>query len=376
MSIDARASSINRTTSGRIDAGRKQPLGIDRLANGKLIRAEPVADGRQLQPNQIKQWREQGYTFVNGLTDPEIISKLARSAAKFFPEPGTTAAANISDFGSTGAMNFPSQVESLNQVTLDESLLQAVATLLGDPVTDIRLTQSDVWAKYGHAAQNGIQDNSDQRIHVDYPNHTLAHPTPWHRPEAVEMIIYLSDAEGDDGGTAVVPRQGPDDPDYRWPIIDSPGIGDLRYINDRSAAEAYFAGERPELANWRRSLYEREKRTRYKKGDVLLYRHDTWHRGTPLAMNESRIVHNITFRKAASEWISTLHVGWAWQAYRDNKFLEKLIAGASLNQRAVMGFPQPGSDYWCSETLQAVAARYGIFGFDIGPYANPDTSAM
>ncbi|MBT7538094.1 MAG: hypothetical protein HN683_02060, partial [Gammaproteobacteria bacterium] len=69
------------------------------------------------------------------------------------------------------------------------------------------------------------------------------------------------------------------------------------------------------------------------------------------------------------EWISTLHIGWAWQAYRDNKFLERLIAGASLNQRAVLGFPQPGSPYWCEETLQAVEARYGMFGFDITPYA-------
>jgi hypothetical protein len=40
-----------------------------------------------------------------------------------------------------------------------------------------------------------------------------------------------------------------------------------------------------------------------------------------------------------------------------------------LNQRAVLGFPQPGSPYWCEETLQAVEARYGMFGFDITPYA-------
>ena len=81
-----------------------------------------------------------------------------------------------------------------------------------------------------------------------------------------------------------------------------------------------------------------------------------------------RLAHNLTFRKAASEWINTLHIGWSWSAYRDDKFLERLIAGASLDQRAVMGFPQPGNDYWCEQTIEAVEARYGVFGFDGTPY--------
>ena len=81
-----------------------------------------------------------------------------------------------------------------------------------------------------------------------------------------------------------------------------------------------------------------------------------------------RLVQNITYRRAEAEWISTLHVGWAWRAYRKNKFLEKLIVECSLDQRAVLGFPQPGSDYWCDETVAAVAARYGVFGMDMTPY--------
>ncbi len=123
------------------------------------------------------------------------------------------------------------------------------------------------------------------------------------------------------------------------------------------------------MADFRRLLYERETRTDFRRGDLLLYRHDTWHRGTPLAPGSRRLVHNLTYRKAASEWISTLHTGWAWQAYKDDKFLERLIAGATVQQRTVMGFPAPGSDYWCSATLAAVKARYGMFGLDIAPYA-------
>jgi len=54
--------------------------------------------------------------------------------------------------------------------------------------------------------------------------------------------------------------------------------------------------------------------------------------------------------------------------YCDDKFMERLIASASLDQRAVLGFPQPGSSYWCDETIEAVQARYGAFGFAPTPY--------
>jgi hypothetical protein len=54
--------------------------------------------------------------------------------------------------------------------------------------------------------------------------------------------------------------------------------------------------------------------------------------------------------------------------YSDDKFMERLISSASLDQRAVLGFPQPGSNYWCDETREGVLARYGTFGFDILPY--------
>lgn len=332
------------------------------------VYAEPCDSTGLLKTEQVNQWKTEGYTLVSGLLPAELITTLAQAALDKYPAPDSEAATKIADFGSSGELTFPSQVAALNNATLHENLLAAISQLLGVPVDDLRVCQSDLWPKYGRNVKTGIQDNSDQRIHVDYPNHTLAHPTPWSRPEAVELILYLSDFEDTGGATAVVPRKGDDDPAYRWPIVDSPGIGDLRYINDKEAAELYFAEQRPELADWRQTLYEREKHTAFKQGDILFYRHDAWHRGTPMTPGKLRFVHNMTFRKANCEWISTLHIGWAWKAYRDNKFLERLIAGSSLGQRAVMGFPQPGCDYWCEETLVAVEARYGMFGMDMSPY--------
>ena len=335
-----------------------------------LLCAEPVV-GEALSDQQIAHWRDKGFVFVRDLLPAALVNELAAAAGQHYPAPSTPAARAYTDFGSGGALTFPSAVSGLNQVSLHPNLLQAMAALLDVSVAALRLSQSDLWAKYGResaTAASARTDNNDQRMHVDYPNHTLVHPPLWQRPEAVEMILYLSDAVDDAGGTAVVPRSGPDDPAYRWPIVDSPGIGELRYINSKGPAETYFAEQRPHLASWRQQLYQRERQVTYKVGDMLLYRHDTWHRGTPLAPTARRLVHNLTYRKAGSEWISTLHAGWAWQAYRDDKMLERLVATASVEQRCVLGFPAPGSDYWCAETLAAVEARYGMFGFDSTPY--------
>ncbi|MBT7885387.1 MAG: hypothetical protein HN579_02385, partial [Gammaproteobacteria bacterium] len=332
------------------------------------IQSEPVTASR-LSQAQISQWREQGYTLVNGLITPALQQQLLDLADATFPAPGSAAADEGTDFGSNGALGFPSPHTIFNEITLDAVLLQAVADLLGTEVAQLRITQSDLWPKYGRPERQSERDNRDQRMHVDYPNHSLVHPPRWETPEAVELILYYSDAADCGGETAVVPRTGPQDPAYRWPIIDAPGIGDLRFINDRVAAETYLSAVAPEVAEFRAALYEREARVAYRPGDVLLYRHDTWHRGTPLKQGARRLAHNMTFRVAAAEWVSTLHPGWAWSAYRESQFLERWIGRASVLQRCVMGFPAPGNAYWNPETLAAVTARYGVFGFDPAPYA-------
>lgn len=316
---------------------------------------------------QVARWRTEGYALVDGIFDRDLVDQLRTEATERFPAPGTAASATITDFGS--ALTFPSPLAAFNRTTLAPRLLCAVGQLLGVSPSELRLTQSDLWPKYGRPEQTGeVYDNRDQRIHVDYPNHSLVHPPPWDRPEAVELILYLSDHASTGGSTAVVPRTGPDDPAYRWPIVDSPGIGDLDWVNDRDAAEAYLAETRPEIAPWRAELYRREQHTTFTPGTVLLYRHDTWHRGTPLHPGGFRLAHNMTFRLADSEWISTLHTGWAWKMYRQDKMMERLIAEATVDQRTVLGFPKPGARYWCEETVAAVAARYGPLGMDVTPY--------
>jgi hypothetical protein len=56
--------------------------------------------------------------------------------------------------------------------------------------TDIRLMQSEPWAKYGAASIRDAQFNQDQRMHCDFGNNTMAVPPAFDQPEVVAAILY------------------------------------------------------------------------------------------------------------------------------------------------------------------------------------------
>lgn len=334
-----------------------------------------AAEAGQLTNEQITSWRQRGFTLVHDLLPETLLQAAARDAQEHFPAAGSEAALSLTNFGSDQKFVFPADSSACNTITLHPRLLKAVADLLSVEVGLLRLTQSDLWPKYGRAPSDRDYDNHDQRIHCDYPNHSLTHPPQWHEPDAVEIIIYLSDFDECAGSTAVVPRQGSDDPAYPWPIVQTPGVNGLPYINNKANAEAFLEVNRPEDAQFRQEhLYAREETARYKFGSVLFYRHDTWHRGTPVNPGALRFVHNLTFKKATSEHVNVLHPGWSWSMYRRDQLLEKLIAHATVAQRSVLGFPAPGSPYWNANTLEAVASRYASHGIDMSPYETQGAS--
>ena len=57
---------------------------------------------------------------------------------------------------------------------------------------------------------------------------------------------------------------------------------------------------------------------------LLLYRHETWRRGTPLLPGALRVVVNLTFRKEGAEWVSQLPAGRSWAVYRRGMQMECL----------------------------------------------------
>jgi hypothetical protein len=318
---------------------------------------------------QVASWRERGFALVDGVLPRSLLERAHADALDLFPAAGSPTSESLAEFGSGGRLQFPATRASVNEITLHPRLLGAIAQLLDVSERELRLTQSDLWPKYGRSTRSSERDNDDQRIHVDYPNHSLLHPPPWTSPEAVEILLYLSDVDECGGATALVPRAGDSDPAYRFPIVDTPGVGALEWLNDRESAEAYLHKHAPEVARFRaEQLYPREVHARYRFGTMLLYRHDTWHRGTPLRPGTMRLAQNLTFRKAGSEWVSVLHPGWAWSMYRPGQPIERLIALSSIDQRCVLGIPAPGHPYWTAETLAGVSARYGPLGMDTKPY--------
>ena len=329
----------------------------------------PVACHAALGIEEVRKWRTEGFCLVDGLLPLDMLAKLKCDALETLPQPGSPQALEMTDFGG-GKFVFPSTFESLNAVALHGKIQTAVATLLDVSPLDLRLTQAELWPKYGNPIKPGdAYANADQRMHCDFPNHTLTHPPPFNCPEAVEMIIYLSDVDECGGATAVVPRRGEDDPAYPYPLTAMPGFGLLEWINNKAAAEEYLRKAAPEAAKFREThLYPREQRARYRFGTILLYRHDTWHRGTELKPGTLRVVMNLTFRKATSEWVSTLHTGWAWAMYRSGLQMERLVARSTVEARCLLGFPKPGHGYWTEETLLAVAERYGPLGMDMVDY--------
>jgi hypothetical protein len=319
---------------------------------------------------QIRSWRENGFALVDDLLPTDLIERARAETVAFFPKAGSVESEGVTDYGSMGEMEFPTRSDAINDITLHPRLLRAVSQLLGIRIRDLRLTQSEPWPKYGHQVETGGPlDNQDQRMHVDYPNHTLTHPADWDSPEAVEILIYFDEVEKCGGATEFVPRTGPDDPAYQGPLVRTPGLAGFEFVNDRVQAEARLRKEAPEIAKWREDhLYSRARSVHYQPGSVLFYRHDLWHRGTPLLPGSMRLTQNLTFRRADCEWISTLHTGWAWAMYRSSKVMVKMLAESSVDQRSVLGFPEPGHAYWTRGTLDGVRARLGPFGFDVGPY--------
>lgn len=319
---------------------------------------------------QVRSWRENGFALVDGVFPRDLIGRARAESLPFFPAAGSPESEAVTDYGSQGTMEFPTPSDAINEITLHPRLLAAVSQLLGLRVQDLRLTQSEPWAKYGHeASSGGALDNQDQRMHVDYPNHTLTHPADWDRPEAVSILLYFDTVEECGGATEFVPRTGADDPAYQGPLVRTPGLAGLEFVNDRTKAAAYLRDAAPDTARWREeNLYARARSVHYGPGTVLFYRQDLWHRGTPLRPGAMRLIHNMTLRRKDCEWISTVHQGWAWAMYRPSKVMVKLLAEGSVDQRCVLGFPEPGHAYWTRGTLDAVRARLGPWGMDMAPY--------
>ena len=267
---------------------------------------------------------------------------------------------SVKDFGSNGKLEFPTN-SILDYLTLNPNIIEIVKKMLN--TSEILLAQSTAWGKKGNTDYSD-SSNNDQRMHMDYGNNTFLHPPEWNNPEAVAMIIYLSDINDTSGGTACVPRNGDSDELYQPPYLNMPGIGGLPFINDKETAENYFKENYPEIYQFRQKLYKREKILKPNFGDILFYRLDLWHRGTPVRQDKVRFVVNLLYKRKDAICINFWNPGWTRKMYYGE--IENLITNLSPEQRGVLGIPLPGDKYWTIQKVQQMELRYPKI--DIQPY--------
>ena len=301
--------------------------------------------------NEVNQWKNNGYVIKSNIIENNLITK----SIEFLK---STDCENmfVNEFGSNNnQLEFPTGF-IIDKITINQNIIKCVKQLLN--TDDILLAQSDAWRK---TDKNSL--NSDQRMHMDYGNNTFLHPSDWNMPETVAIIIYFSDINDTGGGTAIVPRQNDDDELYKAPYVNMPGYGNLKFYNNKSQAEEYLSKFNG-IGKFRNKLYDREIITKPKEGDILFYRLDTWHRGTPLFKGKARYVMNLLFKKKECYWINYWNIGLTRKMY--DGFLEKMFTEMTPEQRSVLGVPKPGDKYWTLEKLEYLKARYP--NINIQPY--------
>ena len=145
-----------------------------------FIESRPLSETR-LSESDIQSWREKGFALVHDLLPRPLLAELKQDAQNHYPVPGSKASKRFTDFSSGQGFVFPSRSTAFNTVTLHPALLRAAADLLAVPVMELMLSQSYLWPKYGSSnSKTNLEidaleedDNRDQRMHCDYPNHSL-----------------------------------------------------------------------------------------------------------------------------------------------------------------------------------------------------------
>jgi hypothetical protein len=293
---------------------------------------------------QLNQWKKKGWVCVKNFVN---VNDCKRDMELEYP---LNANNPIQDFGSGGLTEFPCKYNSINKMTVHPRIILAVQQLLNDE--NIILTQSVAWAKYYVNPKNkSSSSNHDQRIHMDWGNHYWTHPPPWNEPNMVAAIIYYSDTKKTGGSTSIVSRKGDNDEVYKWPYIHMPGIANKLFFNDKETAEKSMNLEDRTL---REKCYMREILPMPNVGDVLFYRMDVWHRGTPIKTNQVRYVHNLAWKKKSAEGICIWNKGWTQKMYYG--WLEKFICSLLPIQRRTLGFPN--LETLSEKVREGVLARY------------------
>jgi hypothetical protein len=277
-----------------------------------------------------RQWQEEGWALVEGVVPSEDIDAAAPDLDRLYGADTFDDYNRASRYGDgtpngkqfrgtqfDGMRGFPMHgCRALNDLFVQPRLIEFARAALEDD--DLRIYQAAAWGKWAGAI------NYEQPIHQD-GNHSLIPARMergfWH----LELFLYLSDVDADSAPPRLVPRSKSNVP-YD-------------------------------------ELYEHEIVATGKRGAVMAYRSDLWHRGTDFARPDaSRFVLVAGFRPAAAEWFSYDAFG----RLGNNPTMAKFVRGKSPEELALFGVPRPGHAYWNAATVDAMAEKYP--GLDVTPW--------
>ena len=115
-----------------------------------------------------------------------------------------------------------------------------------------------------------------------------------------------------------------------------------------------FVGACREDAALRAQCYAREVMPHFRPGDVLLYRMDVWHRGTPVHPGHVRYAHNLAWKRRDARGICHWNAGWTQKMY--GGWLETFVCSLNETQRSTLGFPRLAA--LAPEVREATRVRY------------------
>jgi len=275
------------------------------------------------------QWQTDGWALVDGLVPQADIDAVKGDLEQLFSTDTFADYNRAGRFGDgspegkrfratqfDGMRGFPQEGAALNDLFVHPRLVEFARLALGDD--DVRIYQAAIWGKWAGAV------NYEQPLHMD-GNHSLLPPRMepgfWH----LETFLYLSDVDEDCAPPHLVPRSR----------------SDVAYDD----------------------LYKHEVAATGRRGTLMAYRSDVWHRGTDFTrLDGSRFVLVVAFRPASADW-------FGYDAFprlgSDGRFAA-FVAGKSPEELALFGIPRPGHAFWNEASVDAMAAKYP--GLDVAPW--------
>ena len=320
----------------------------------ELVTRSPGADEAPLTAAQVAQWRNRGHIVLHGLWPADLVRRGRAACVDLLAAEPVLVPADRCSPSPEALLSaeqhrmrehyFPyrSDQHALNEITLWPRLHTAARQLLGTAApVEVLLASSMCMSKTASDGTVGAEHfaTGAQPHHLDHVNESLVEKLdseglPW----SVSCILYYDHVDEVGGPTVVA--GGTSDTD----------------VSGRGSPWHQAASQSPEL-------YRDELAVQFRPGTCLLYRIDTWHRGTPVFPGCTRYTHHISMRRSDATWMQS--DSWLRDRWGD-RYLTGLIGSMSAGQRSVLGFPPPYHPYWTEKSIAAAAERYE--GFDNSEY--------